>query len=137
VWVTRKGVFVDRMASAWLIRRFIDPQARFRFVGARGNQRKAGELRFDMYRGEYTHVGDRCTFETLLTRFQLENRALRAIGEIVHDIDLKDEKFQRPETSGIAAVLHGIVLATDHDEDRIDRAALVFDGLFGQFGRSA
>ena len=137
VWVTRKGVFVDRMASAWLIRRFIDKDARFRFVAARGYQKKSGELRFDMYRGEYTHVGNWCTFETLLTRFGLDDPALRVIGEIVHDIDLKDEKFQRPETSGIAAVLRGITLATENDAERLDRATQVFDGLVGQLKRDA
>src|SRR6185436_11101921 len=72
-WVTRKGVFIDRIASAWLIRRFIDPDARFKFVAAQGYKPLEGELRFDMYRGEYTHEGDSCTFETLLRRFQLDD----------------------------------------------------------------
>src|SRR5687768_5109112 len=87
-WVTRAGIFVDRMASAWLIRRFIDPEARFRFVRAGDELTTPGELRFDMFGGEFTHEDDRCTFETLLERFSLDDVALRAVAEVVHDIDL-------------------------------------------------
>ena len=72
-WVTRKGVHVDRIASAWLIRRFIDPQARFRFVPAKGYVPETGELRFDMFEAEFTHEGDRCTFEVLLDRAGLND----------------------------------------------------------------
>src|SRR4051812_29391890 len=72
-WVTREGIKVDRIASAWLIRRFIDPDATFRFVPARGHRAVPGELRFDMFGGEYTHEDDRCTFETLLFRFGLKD----------------------------------------------------------------
>ena len=134
-WVTRRGVFIDRIASAWLIRRFVDPDARFKFVPARGYKPKAGELRFDMYQGEYTHVGDRCTFETLLGEFDLGDRALRHLGEIVHDIDCKDEKFGRAEASGVLAVMQGIAHATDDDEERIARGSLVLDGLYEQLSR--
>jgi hypothetical protein len=135
VWVTREGVFVDRIASAWLIRRFIDPDADFRFVPAKGYRKKSGEIRFDMYQGEYTHVGDRCTFETLLREFRLTDPALRAIGEIVHDIDLKDEKFGREETPGVLAVMQGVALAMSDDADRISRGALILDGLYSQVQR--
>lgn len=131
-WVTRQGVFVDRIASAWLIKRFIDPRAQLRFVPARGYKPKAGELRFDMYQGEYTHVGDRCTFETLLREFDLDDKALAAIAEIVHDIDCKDEKFERAEVPGVHAVLQGIANATDDDLERVKRGAQVFDGLYEQ-----
>ena len=95
VWVTRKGIHVDRMASAWLIRRFIDSEAKFKFVPARGYEPEKGELRFDMFEADFTHEGDRCTFEVLLQRLLLSHQALRAIAEIVHDIDLKDGKFGR------------------------------------------
>ena len=133
-WVTRQGVFVDRIASAWLIRRFIDPKAQLKFVPARGYKPKPGELRFDMYQGEYTHVGDRCTFETLLREFGLKDAALSQIGEIVHDIDCKDEKFERAEAAGVLAVLQGIANATDDDAERIERGAQIFDGLYEQLG---
>jgi hypothetical protein len=132
-WVTRQGVHVDRIASAWLIRRFIDPSARFKFVAARGYKPKSTELRFDMYEAEYTHVGEECTFQTLLRRFGLRDRALRAIGEVVHDIDCKDDQFNRSETAGIAALVRGIVQAHPDDETRIDRGAAAFDDLHEYF----
>ena len=135
-WVTRAGVKVDRMSSAWLIRRFIDPDARFRFAPGKSAPRVAGEQRFDMFEGEYTHEGDRCTFEVLLERFHLDDPALRAIGQIVHDIDLKDDKFRRPETRGIAAVIDGIVLGTPRDEDRLAQGATMLDGLYARLRES-
>jgi hypothetical protein len=133
VWVTRRGVYVDRIASAWLIRRFIDPEARFKFVPAKGYVPEPGELRFDMYEGEYTHEGDRCTFEVLLARADLDDPALAAIGEIVHDIDLKDAKFGRPEATGIAHLVEGIAAANREDERRLARGAAVFDDFYGYF----
>jgi hypothetical protein len=133
VWVTRQGVFVDRIASAWLIRRFIDPDARFKFVRGKDYRPAPGELRFDMFEAEFTHEGDRCTFEVLLSRAGLENPALRAIGEIVHDIDLKDGKFAREETSGIAHLITGLALANKTDEQRISRGAAVLDDLYEYF----
>ena len=135
VWVTREGVFVDRIASAWLIKRFIDPQATFRFVAGHGYRAREGELRFDMTPGEYTHEGDRCTFQTLVTRFALTDPALEAIAEIVHDIDLKDEKYGRVEAGGVAAVLGGIARAHPADADRIAAGAAVFEGLHAQLSR--
>jgi hypothetical protein len=132
-WVTREDVHVDRMASAWLIRRFIDPAARFKFVPARGYKRRTSELRFDMFEAEYTHVGEDCTFQTLVKRFALADRALAAIGEIVHDIDCKDERFGRPETLGIASVIRGIADAYDDDAVRIERGAALFDDLHASF----
>jgi len=135
-WLTRQGVFIDRIASAWLIRRFIDPDAEFRFVPAKGYRKRPDEIRFDMYQGEYTHVGDRCTFETLLAAFHLTDPALKAIGEIVHDIDLKDEKFGREETPGVQAVMQGVALANADDGDRLVRGAVVLDGLYSQITKS-
>ena len=132
-WVTREGVHVDRIASAWLIRRFIDAEARFKFVRARGYKPKAGELRFDMFDAEYTHVGEDCTFQTLMRRFGLRDRALRAIGEIVHDIDCKDDQFNRPETPGIAGLVRGIVEAYDDDRQRIERGAAALDDFYAFF----
>src|SRR5215468_3178057 len=90
VWVTRKGIHVDRIASAWLIRRFIDPDAELKLVPSRGYQAAPGELRFDMFDAEFTHDGDLCTFEVLLRDFGLRGPGLSAIAEIVHDVDLKE-----------------------------------------------
>jgi hypothetical protein len=135
-WVTREGVHVDRIASAWLIRRFIDPKATFKFVSSRGYVPRAGELRFDMFKAEYTHEGDRCTFETLLRRFGLADRALAALGEIVHDIDCKDERFGRPETHGVATLVRGIVENNETDADRIKRGEAVFDDLYASLRKA-
>jgi hypothetical protein len=126
-------VHVDRIASAWLIRRFIDPEARFRFVPPKGYLPESEELRFDMFEGEYTHEGEHCTFETLCRRFNLTDAALMAIGEIVHDIDFKDDRFDRPETAGIGMVLDGIARSHADDAIRLQRGAAVLDDLYGQF----
>lgn len=134
-WVTRKGVHVDRIACAWLIRRFIDPDAVIRFVPGKGYVPKEGELRFDMFEGEFTHEGDRCSFEVLLTRAGLSDPALQAIAEIVHDIDLKDGKFGREEATGIAHLIAGIAVANQDDEQRIAQGAPVFDNLYQYFHR--
>ncbi len=129
-WVTRRGVFVDRIASAWLIKRFVDPAARFKFVAPEGYSPRKSELRFDMFEAEYTHEGDRCTFETLLRRFRLRDPALRAIGEIVHDIDCKDEKFGRAEATGVERLLAGIARKHATDATRLRLGAVVFDNLY-------
>ena len=133
VWVTRQNVFVDRIASAWLIRRFIDRDARFKFVPARGYQPAAGELRFDMFDAEFTHEGDRCTFEVLAGRYAPRDRALVAVGEVVHDIDCKDEKFGRAETAGIASLIQGVARTQDDDAARLERGASLFDDLYARF----
>ena len=129
-WVTRAGVHVDRMASAWLIRRFIDPEATFKFVTAKQYEPRDGEVRFDMFDAEFTHDGDRCTFEVLLDRARLHDPALRAIAEVVHDIDLKEVKFDRPETAGIAVLVASIAMSHREDEARIDRASQALDDLY-------
>jgi len=133
VWVTREHVQIDRIASAWLIRRFIDPAARFKFVPGRAYQPKAGEVRFDMFEGEYTHEGDRCTFEVLLVRAAIDDPALQAIAEIIHDIDLKDGKYGREETAGIRNVMAGIASSQRDDEQRLSRGGAVFDDLYEYF----
>jgi hypothetical protein len=125
VWVTRKGVYVDRIA----------PDATFKFVPAKGYAPEPGELRFDMYEGEFTHEGDHCTFEVLTARAGLIDSALAAIGQIVHDIDLKDAKFACVEASGIASVIESIAAANKDDERRLERGAAVLDDLYELFRR--
>jgi len=134
-WVTRKGIHVDRMASAWLIRRFIDSEACFKFVPGRGYRPEPGEIRFDMFDAEYTHEGDRCTFETLLQRFDLSDPALKPLAEIVHDIDLKDSKFGRAEVAGLDRLIAGIAMANGEDEGRLAQGSAMFDGLYEYFKR--
>jgi hypothetical protein len=134
VWVTRKGVHVDRIASAWLIRRFIDPEAKLKFVPSKGYSPRNGELRFDMFEAEYTHEGDRCTFEVLARRFQISDATVSAIAEMVHDIDVRDGKFGRAETPGIERLINGIALTQPDDEARIALGSQLFDALY-QAGR--
>ena len=133
VWVTRQGVQIDRIASAWLIRRFIDADARFKFVPGTGYVAAPGELRFDMFEGEFTHRGDRCTFEVLLAEAGLDDPALGAIGEIIHDIDLKDGKYGREEAAGIRILIAGLASAHNDDDQRLARGGAVFDDLYRSF----
>ncbi len=136
-WVTRAGIKVDRMASAWLIRKLIDPQARFKFVPAKGYEPQKGELRFDMFEAEFTHDGDLCTFEVLLERFGLDEPALRAIAEIVHDVDVKDAKYGREEAPGVGQVVAGIAAAHADDEARLERGTALFDDIFALYSGAA
>src|SRR5438132_1164669 len=99
VWQTRPRPEVDRVGSAWLIQHFIDPKARFVFSGEPESSPDA--VRFDMFGGEFTHVGDDCTFETLMKRFKLRDKRLKEIAQIIHDGDLDDNKFGRPEGKAI------------------------------------
>jgi hypothetical protein len=136
VWVTRKSIFVDRIATAWLVRRFVDPRARFRFVAGSRAPARPGEIRFDMAEAEITHAGGRCTFEVLLDRLGLAEPALRRLAEMVHDIDLKDDKYGHPETAGLKRLLEGVAAAEPRDSRRLDQGLAVFDGLFRGLGGS-
>jgi hypothetical protein len=130
-WMTRTGVKVDRICSAWLIRRFIDPAATFVFAGPDAKPHSPDVVRFDMFEGEFTHDGDLCTFEVLLrVSPRSDDKALHAIGQIVHDLDLKDDRYQRPETAGIAAMIHGIVARHAADGQRISEGATLLDAFY-------
>src|SRR5437899_11766339 len=107
------------MASGWRIRRCIAPDARFKCVVSRGYRPEAGEVRFDMFEAEYTHKGDRCTFEVLVEGFCLRDPALLPIAQIVHDIDLKDSKFELQATAGTDSLAAGMGLAHRADEERL------------------
>jgi len=135
-WVTRTGVKVDRIASAWLVRRFIDDRAHFKFV-TQPYAPAPGEIRFDMPGGELTHEADRCTFEVILARAGLRAPGLTELAEIVHDIDLHDDRYGRPETAGVAALLSGLVAAHADDTARIDHAMPMLDALLAQLGKKA
>jgi hypothetical protein len=135
-WVTRANVHVDRMASAWLIRRWVDPNATFKWVTDRHYRPMPDEIRFDMYQAEFTHEGDQCTFEVLVGKLDLKDAALSAIAEIIHDLDLKDQKFARKETAGVQQVLAGIVASQSSDDARIERAAYLFEDLYHSFERA-
>jgi hypothetical protein len=121
---------VDRIGTAWLIRRFIDPAGTFRFIDPDRYSHSPGEIRFDMFEGEFTHEGDLCTFEVLLRHSGIQDPALDAIAEIVHDIDLKDERYQRPETNGIAGQIRGIAALHAADEGRLEDGSRLFEATY-------
>ena len=128
-WVTRKNIHIDRLASAWLIKQFIDKRPRFYFV-AEGETVKDA-IPFDMFGAEFTHQGEDCTFETMVKRFGLSDvKGLRDLGEIVHDVDLKDDKFQRLEAPGLNAIINGLGETLPDDRKRLQQATAIFDGLF-------
>jgi len=134
-WVTRNNIHVDRIASAWLIQRFIDDKAKFKYVPGTGYQAKRNEVTFDMFEADFTHVGDRCTFEVLVERFEIRQPGISAIAEIVHDIDVKDNKFGRAEAAGIASLLAGLALGYREDERRLEFGSQVFDLLLELYQR--
>jgi hypothetical protein len=135
-WVTRPRPGVDRMASAWLIRRFIDPQARFSFAADRAAV-PGDALPFDMFGVEFTHHGDDCTFETLCKAFKLHGTAMTRVGELVHDIDLKDAKFGAPDAATISAMIDGLQLTHADDHDLLEHGIAMFESLYRSFERSA
>jgi hypothetical protein len=126
-WVTRPRPHIDRIASAWLIKRFLDPQATFAFAD-RADAAKKG-VPFDVLGAEFGHHGEDCTFETLLRRFGVKDRHLTAIAEIVHEADLEDGKFARAEAPGLDLAVSGLVHAIPDDHDLLERGMTLFDGL--------
>jgi len=134
VWVTRRDPHIDRLATAWLIRRFVDPAARFRFVERTGGSTRPGERSFDMTGADFTHEGDRCSFETVRARLGLDDPALGHLAEIVHDLDLKDGKFGRPDAAGVARMVDGLAQAHPDSHARVTAALPLFDALFASYG---
>ncbi len=135
VWVTRKNVFVDRIACGWLIRRFVDQAATFKYVDSETHTRGPGEIRFDMYEGEYTHEGNRCTFEVMVRRLGIQDQGLNALAEVIHDIDLKDNRYERSETDGLSALLTGLAASEPDDEKRMARGAQLMENLYAFYQR--
>jgi hypothetical protein len=134
-WITRPRPGVDRMASAWLIRRFIDRHARFGFAADRESVPDKG-VPFDMFGVEFSHQGDGCTFETLCAVFHVDGPALSRIASIVHDLDLKDSKFGAPECSTVGAVIDGLQLAHRDDDTLLEQGMALFDCLYRSFEHS-
>jgi hypothetical protein len=133
-WVTRPSVHVDRIASAWFVRRFVDPAASFRFDA---RVLSPQDVRFDMTEAEFTHEGSLCTFEVMVQRFGFESDpALTALGQVIHDIDLDESIPSRPESAGVAALLNSICLATDNDLERVEHGGRLLDRLYGHFERT-
>ncbi len=133
-WATRRGCHVDRTACAWLIRRFVDPGAEFFFVGDPAEAPREAEL-FDVAGARLSHHGDDCSFETFLAEYDLEDPVLAEIAEIVHDADLMDEKYGRPESEGLDSIIRGMQLALPDDEALIHHTDALYDGLYAYLRR--
>ena len=131
-WVTRPRSGVDRMSSAWLIRRFVDPKARFAFRATTPSG-KSREIPFDMFGVEFGHDGDHCTFEVLATRFGIHDPAVKRIGEIVHDVDLKDSRYGHAESAVVHELVEGLRRAHADDHVLLEHGMTMFGGLFESF----
>jgi hypothetical protein len=130
-WATRKRPFVDRFASAWLIKKFIDEHASFTFIDEKDLNTPAKDvISFDIRGGRFTHAGDLCTFEVLMKSFSLKDKTLRKIAEIVHELDVKDDKFRNPEAKGIEDILSGIRRASKDDYECLERGIAIFEMLY-------
>ena len=128
-WMTRRNIHIDRLASAWLIKQFIGKHPRFYFVAE--GETVPNAIPFDMFGAEFTHHGEDCTFETMVKRFGLSAvKGLCELGEIVHDVDLKDDKFQRLEAAGLNAIINGLSETFPDDRKRLHQATVIFDSLF-------
>jgi hypothetical protein len=127
-WVTRPRPHIDRIASAWLIKRFCDPDATFAFADAADAARKG--IPFDVLGAEFGHHGEDCTFETLVKRFGVKDRRVKVIAEIVHEADLHDGKFTRTEAAGLDLAIKGLAEAVPDDHDLLERGGRLFDGVY-------
>lgn len=133
-WVTRPRPHVDRIASAWLIRRFIDPDAEILF--ARPEDFPADAVPFDALGAEFGHQGQDCTFETLVKRCGLRDGRLAELGEIVHEVDLRDQKYRREEARGIDLAIRGLLAALKDDREVLAHGLTLFDGLHAALGEA-
>jgi hypothetical protein len=136
LWVTRPRPGVDRMSSAWLIRRFIDPAATFAFV-TDARQAPDRALPFDMYGVGFGHEGDRCTFETLTLRFAIDDAAVGRLAELVHDLDLKDGKFGGVEAGTLGAAIDGLQMSCADDHQLLEQGIILFEAMYRSFAQQA
>ena len=132
VWVTRPHPGIDRMASAWLIKRFIAPDAKFAFTPVHA-ARLNGRIPFDMPDAEFGHHGPHCTFETLVRRFGINDRAVTAVGRVVHDLDLKEERYGMPERIAVGRIVAGLRTAVADDGELLAQGMTMIDALYLSF----
>jgi hypothetical protein len=125
---------VDRTACVWLIRRFVDPGATFAFFGDPAEAPEGAEL-FDVVGARLSHRGEDCSFETFLKEYELDDQVLSEIAEIVHDADLMDEKYARPESEGLDAIVRGMQLSLPDDHALIGHTDVLYEGLYTYLGR--
>lgn len=132
-WATRQSIHIDRAACAWLIGRFIDPDAEFVFV-ADPDDVPADATPFDMRGVDLSHHGSDCTFETLLRRYHLDDPALWRLAHVVHEADIDDGLYDAPEGPGFDVALRGLSMVTD-DHHILTVTRPLFDGTFEYFRR--
>jgi hypothetical protein len=132
-WVTRPRPEIDRVGSAWLIRKFIDPDAKFEFANTPAEFPKA--IPYDMFEVEFSHHADYCTFETLIQRFAIRDRAVLRLAEVIHDADVEDDKFRRVEGFGIEQIFKGWAKQGLSDQEILAKGFECFDALYAQFKR--
>ena len=131
-WATRPRPHIDRIGSAWLIKRFIDPQAEFLFLAP--DEFPDDAVPFDTLGAELGHQGEDCTFETLVKRCGLRDRRLAELTEIVHEVDLRDQKFRREEARGVDLAVRGLLAAFKDDQEVLAHGMVLFDGLYAALG---
>jgi hypothetical protein len=135
LWATREGCHVDRTGCIWLIKRFIDPEGTFSFFKDPVAEAPEEAELFDVAGARLSHHGEDCSFETFLKEYSLEDPVLAEIGEIIHDADLMDEKYGRPESEGLDAIIRGMQLDLSDDQKLIRYTDVIFDGLYASLSR--
>jgi len=134
LWATREGCHVDRTGCIWLIKRFIDPEGTFSFFADPAEASEEAQL-FDVAGARLSHHGEDCSFETFLKEYSLEDPVLAEIAEIIHDADLMDEKYGRPESEGLDVIIRGMQLVLPDDHALTRTTDSIFDGLYAYLSR--
>ncbi len=132
-WVTWENVGVDRMASAWLIRKYIDPQAEFVFIPAGQKPLPEGAEPFDIPGVRYSHHRGHCTFHTLLKEFNLKDPILAQIAQVVDEADVVQEAAVEPAAPGLDLICRGIRRTSQDDREALQRGGLIYDALYAEF----
>ena len=134
VWVTRPRPGIDRMASAWLVRRFIAPDARFAFTAPPASVSKR-HIAFDMPDVEFGHHGSECTFETLVRRFRISDAGVTRLAQMVHDLDLKEDRYGLPEGIALGRLVEGLRAAFADDAELLDQGIVMMEALYRSYAR--
>jgi hypothetical protein len=133
-WVTRKNANVDRVACPWLIKRFVDPEAQFLYVAAEevmSTAEREGAIPYDVKDVELGHVDGRCSFESIIVKFELKDPALKRLAEIVHGADVSTDRDLSPEAAGLFAIAHGFsILYGENDHEKIRLETPIYDALY-------
>jgi hypothetical protein len=132
LWATRERPHVDRTATAWLIRRFIDPKAKFTFIGS-GEEPAKGATPFDLPGVKYGHQGKLCTFEVAIREHKLDDPGLTKVAQLVNDLDLRVGKH--PDAAGVDAILVGLLLSEKDDHQVLEKSAIMWDALHARYSK--